>query len=179
MKLRTLLASLVAFLCGCSSVGVDTYRAETPRLDLRTYFDGTVDAWGVVRNRDGTISQRFTVVIDARWNGDTGTLDEAFTYSDGRKQRRVWTVTKQGDRYTGRAADVVGEALGEAAGNAFRFRYVLDFPYGSGTVHLNVDDWMYLMDDQVLLNRSSISKFGFEVAQVFISFRKRPGAETR
>lgn len=166
-----ILATLV--LAGCSSVKVDDFRAERPVLDLRQYFDGTVDAWGIVRNRDGRISQRFQVVIDARWNGDTGTLDERFTYSDGRTQQRIWTLRKNGDRYVGTAADVVGEAQGEAAGNAFRFVYVLDFPYGDSTVHLNVDDWMYQMDDQVLLNRTSITKFGVEVAQVFISFRKR------
>lgn len=166
-----ILATLV--LAGCTSVKVDDFRAERPVLDLRQYFDGTVDAWGIVRNRDGRISQRFQVVIDARWDGDTGTLDERFTYSDGRTQQRIWTLRKNGDRYVGTAADVVGEAQGEAAGNAFRFVYVLDFPYGDSTVHLNVDDWMYQMDDQVLLNRTSITKFGVEVAQVFISFRKR------
>ncbi|MCW5625231.1 MAG: DUF3833 domain-containing protein [Burkholderiales bacterium] len=149
------------------------FKAEQPAFDLRQYFDGTIDAWGIVRNRDGSISQRFTVVIQASWQGDTGTLDEQFTYSDQRTQRRVWTFKRVGERWIGTAADVVGEAVGEEAGNAFRLGYVLDFPYGSGTVHLNVDDWMYRMDDKVILNRSSISKLGIEMAQVFISFRKR------
>jgi hypothetical protein len=160
-------------LSGCSSPGVDVFRAEQPKLDLRQYFDGTVDAWGIVRDRDGTISQRFTVEIQATWKGDVGTLDERFKYSDGRTQQRIWTLRKSGDRYVGTAADVVGEAAGEAAGNAFRLQYVLDYPYRSSTIHLNVDDWMYLIDDKVLLNRSTITKFGFEVAQVMISFRKR------
>ena len=173
MKRRSLLAILAVFLFGCSTVDIGDFRAEKPVLDLRAYFDGTVDAWGIVRNRDGTISQRFTVVIQSNWQGDTGTLDETFTYPDGHTQKRVWTLVKNGDRYVGRAADVVGDALGEAAGNAFRFRYVLDYPRGDSTVHLNVDDWMYLMDDRTLLNRSTISKFGFEIAQVTISFRKR------
>ncbi len=170
---RCLMILAAVLLAGCTSVKVEDFRAEKPVLDLRHYFDGTIDAWGIVRNRDGKISQRFKVVIESSWDGDTGTLDEHFTYSDGRSQRRVWTLRKNGDRYVGTAADVVGEAQGEAAGNAFRFAYVLDFPYGDSTVHLSVDDWMYQMDDQVLLNRTSITKFGVEVAQVFISFRKR------
>lgn len=160
-------------LASCSSPGVDSFRNESPKLDLRQYFDGTVDAWGIVRDRDGTISQRFTVEIRATWNGDVGTLDEQFRYSDGRTQQRVWTLRKSGDNYVGTAPDVVGEAKGAAAGNAFRLQYVLDYPYRSSTIHLNVDDWMYLVDDKVLLNRSSITKLGFEVAQVMISFRKR------
>lgn len=173
---RLLLAGGCAMLLsGCSSTGIEAFRNERPKLDLRTYFDGRVEAWGIVRNRDGAISQRFLVTIDANWEGDTGTLDERFRYSDGHEQRRVWTLRKSGDRYVGTAADVVGEAHGETAGNAFRFRYVLDFPYGKSSIHLDVDDWMYLMDDEVLLNRSSIRKFGFEVAQVFISFRRQDG----
>lgn len=173
MITRYLLVLAAIVLVGCTSVKVEDFRAETPVLDLKQYFSGPVDAWGIVRNRDGTISQRFKVVINPTWDGDTGTLDELFTYSDGKTQRRVWTLKKSGNRYVGTAADVVGEAQGEAAGNAFRFVYVLDFPYGDSTVHLNIDDWMYQMDDKVLLNRSTITKYGFDVAQVFISFRKR------
>jgi hypothetical protein len=174
MRMRSLLVILLGLvLAACTSVEVGDFRNEKPVLDLRTYFDGTIDAWGIVRNRDGTISQRFNVVILASWQGDTGTLDETFTYSDGRTQKRVWTLTKRGDHTIGRAADVVGDAVGETAGNAFRFRYVLDYPRGDGTVHLDVDDWMYLMDERTMLNRSSISKLGFEIAQVTLSFRKR------
>jgi Protein of unknown function (DUF3833) len=164
--------ALVA-LSACSSTKVADFRTEKPVFDIQKYFDGTIDAWGIVRSRDGTISQRFTVEIKAAWSGEVATLDEYFNYSDGRTSRRVRTLRKTGEKYIGTAADVIGEAQGESAGNAFRLQYVLDFPYGSNTVRLRVDDWVYLMDDNVLLNRSSISKFGYEVAQVFISFRKR------
>ncbi len=178
MNRRQALCLIAAMpVAACSSPGVEQFRAERPVLDLREYFSGTVDAWGIVRDRDGTISQRFTVRIDGRWEGDEGTLDETFTYSDGRKQRRVWTLRRSGDRYVGTAADVIGQAQGEAAGNAFRLRYVLDYPWGDSTVHLDVDDWMYLVDPEVLLNRSTVSKLGVEIAQVFISFRKARSSE--
>jgi len=38
-------------------------------------------------------------------------------------------------------------------------------------VHL--DDWMYLIDENTLANRSFMSKFGVEVGQVTLFFRKR------
>lgn len=170
---RLLLACTLLLLAACSSVKIEDFAAEKPALDISTYFNGVIDAWGVVRNRDGSISQRFTVVIVGTWAGDVGTLDETFTYSDGHTQKRVWTLRKSGTRYVGTAADVVGDAIGQTAGNAYRMRYVLDFPVGTRTLHLNVDDWMYLVDDRTLLNRSSITKLGFDVATVFISFRKR------
>jgi hypothetical protein len=63
--------------------------------------------------------KRFTVVLHASWHGDTGTLDEDFTYSDGSRQRRVWTLRKTAPgRFIGTAPDVIGQAVGEVAGNA-------------------------------------------------------------
>jgi hypothetical protein len=161
-------------LVGCASVSPDAYRSEQPVLDLKTYFNGTLDAWGVFQDRSGKVVKRFQVVIEARWEGDIGTLDERFTYSDGSTARRVWTVTRlSGARYQGRAQDVIGEAQGEAAGNALRWRYVLALPVDGKIYHVDFDDWMFLMDDRVMLNRSTMRKFGFALGEVTLSFRKR------
>ena len=122
---RLLCAALLAMILlgGCAGIDVEQYRAEKPRLDLRKYFSGTVDGWGMFQDRSGKVVKRFNVVIDARWEGNQGTLDERFTWSDfdpgGNPARRVWTLTDLGDgRFVGRAGDVVGEAQGQASGNA-------------------------------------------------------------
>ena len=174
MKRFWLILVAVFGLWGCSSVNVDHYRAEQPVLELRDYFDGTLDAWGMFQDRSGKVVKRFHVVIEASWQGAVGTLDERFTYSDGSTQRRVWTLTRLGEgRYTGRADDVVGEASGEAAGNALRWRYVLALPVDGKVYNVDFDDWMFLMDDKVMLNRSVMSKFGFRLGEVTLSFVKR------
>jgi hypothetical protein len=175
-RIAAFLTALVGLfgLGGCSTVEVDKYRGQTPALDLREYFNGTLDAHGVFQDRSGEVVKRFKVVIDARWQGDTGTLDERFTYADGSTQRRVWTITHLGGgRYTGRADDVVGEARGEAAGNALRWRYVMALPVDGKVYHVDFDDWMFLMDDKVMLNRSAMSKWGFHLGDVTLSFHKR------
>jgi len=161
-------------LTGCASPGPETYRAEKPVLDLRTYFTGTVDAWGYFQDRGGKLVKRFTVEIVCDWNGDIGTLDERFTYSDGTTDRRVWTITRVSEHaYTGTAADVLGQATGEAYGNALRWRYVMKLPVGDKVYEVNFDDWMYLMDEHVMLNRSVMSKFGVRLGEVVLSFRRR------
>ena len=171
---KVLWLAVPLLLGGCATVNVDAYRDEKPQLDLKRYFDGTIDAWGVFQDRSGKAVKRFSVVIDARWQGDVGTLDERFTYSDGSTQRRVWTITRlEPGRYKGTADDVVGEALGEAAGNALRWRYGMALPVDGKIYHVDFDDWMYLMDDQVMLNRSAMSKFGFRLGEVTLAFRKR------
>ncbi|MBK7766511.1 MAG: DUF3833 domain-containing protein [Sulfuritalea sp.] len=172
-------ATLAAFLLGgCASIDVEQYRAEKPVLDLRSYFSGTLDGWGMFQDRSGKVIKRFHVVIDARWEGAQGTLDERFTWSDGPEggnpARRVWTLTDLGGgRFVGRADDVVGEAHGEAAGNALRWRYVLALPVDGKIIHVDFDDWMFLVDERVMLNRSLMSKYGFRLGEVTLSFTRR------
>ena len=172
---RKMMAGLAALvLAGCASVTPQDYAREKPVLDLKEYFNGKVDAWGMVQDRSGRVLKRMTVEMTCTWNGDVGTLDERFTYADGTKETRVWTIRKEGNRYTGTAADVVGEAKGEAAGNALRWKYVLDAKREDGsTIHLDMDDWMWLVDDRTLVNKTSFSKFGIRFGEVTIFFRKR------
>lgn len=162
-------------LAGCASPDVAEYAAERPVLDLQTYFNGRIDAWGMFTDRSGKVVKRFTVVLDCKWQGNTGTLDEDFTYSDGTKQRRVWTITKTADgAYTGRADDVVGEARGQARGNALRWGYTLALPVDGRVWNVQMDDWMYLMNDRVLINKTTMTKFGFTLGEVTIAFTRRP-----
>jgi hypothetical protein len=177
MKLIKRLSSALlglAVLAGCATPGVEHYRAELPALDLKTYLNGTLDAWGMFQGRSGEVKMRFHAVIDAKWNGDTGVLDENFQWSDGTTSRRVWTLIRQADgSYRGRADDVVGEAVGEVAGNALRWRYVLALPVDGKTYHVDFDDWMFLMDEKVMLNRSYMSKWGLKLGEVTLTFSKR------
>jgi hypothetical protein len=173
--IRNVLAGIaILMLTACASVVPQDYSAEKPALDLREYFNGNVDAWGIVQDRSGKVIKRMSVEMTCAWSGDTGTLDERFTYADGSKETRVWTIRKNGNRYVGTAADVVGEAKGEAAGNTLRWNYVLDAKReDGGTIHLDMDDWMWLVDGKTLVNRTSFSKFGIKFGEVTIFFRKR------
>ena len=172
--LITASAAAALGLGGCASPQIGDFAGQKPELDLKRYFQGKVDAWGVFTDRSGKVVKRFTVVMQCSWQGDEGVLDEAFTYSDGTTQRRVWRVRQLPDgRYTGRADDVVGEAQGQARGNALRWRYTLALPVDGRVWHVDFDDWMYLMSDKVMLNRATMSKFGVTLEEVTLSFTKR------
>ena len=178
MKRLVILLTLAWLLAGCASVDVERYRSEKPVLDLRTYFDGRVEGWGMFQDRSGAVVKRFHVVIDASWSGATGTLDEDFRWSDGTTSRRIWTLTDLGGgRWAGTAADVVGGADGVAAGNALRWRYVLDLPVDGRNVQVDMDDWMVMIDERVMLNRTAMSKFGIHLGDVTLSFHKGTGAK--
>ena len=172
--LRTIWVVLIAtLLASCASVQVLDYAQEKPKFDLQQYFNGRVIAHGIVQDRSGKVIRRMTVDMKGTWVGDTGTLDEDFTYSDGKKERRVWTIKKNGDRYIGTAADVVGEAVGSASGNALNWKYVLALPVDDKVYNVDFDDWMWQLDDKVMINRAVFSKFGFKLGEVLISFTKQ------
>jgi Protein of unknown function (DUF3833) len=171
-------AVLAGLLSGCATPQLADYAAEKPLLDMRQYFSGTVDAYGVFTDRSGKVLKRFTVVMKCSWEGapgqETGVLDEDFSNSDGTKDRRVWTLKRSQDgTYTGTAADVVGTARGEEKGNAFRWGYTLKLPVDGKIVEVQFDDWMYLMTDKVMLNKAVMSKYGFRLGEVTLSFVKR------
>ena len=179
MKRRFLLAAGAAAssalaLVGCASTDINQYATQTPVLDLQQYFNGTLDAYGIFTDRSGAVVKRFTVVMNCRWDGDNGVLDEDFTYSDGSTQKRIWRLKKGLDgRFTGRADDVVGEALGQSRGNAFHWAYTLSLPVNDKVYDVQFEDWMYLMTEKVMLNKATMRKFGLRLGEVTLSFAKR------
>ncbi len=168
-------ALAAAVLTGCAGPTPADYAAETPVLDLKTYFNGDLVAHGLFTDRSGQVVRRFVVQMTGSWNGNQGTLDERFTYSDGKTERRVWRLTDEGGgRWSGRADDVVGVAQGVAAGNALNWRYTLSLPVDGKVYEVQFDDWMYLMDERVMLNKAVMSKFGVRLGEVTLSFYKNP-----
>jgi hypothetical protein len=160
-------------MTACAGPQPADYAAEKPVLDLKTYFNGELTAHGLFTDRSGKVVRRFTVAMTGTWNGNAGTLDERFTYSDGKTERRVWRLTDEGGgHYTGRADDVVGSAIGTAAGNALNWRYTLSLPVDGKVYEVQFDDWMYQMDSRVMLNKAAMSKFGFHLGDVTLSFYK-------
>lgn len=167
------ITSLV-LLSACSTPQIQDYAHETPVLELRDYFNGTLDAYGIFTDRSGKVVKRFTVVMTCSWQGDNGVLDEAFTYSDGSTQRRVWRLTRHANgRYTGQADDVVGQAVGQQSGNAFNWAYTLALPVDGRVIEVQFDDWMYLMNTKVMLNKAAMRKWGLGLGEVTLAFTKR------
>jgi hypothetical protein len=64
-------------------------------------------------------------------------------------------------------------ADGQTRGNAFNWRYTLALPVDGQVWHVQFDDWMYLFDDKVMLNKAAMSKFGIFLGEVTLSFTRR------
>ncbi len=172
--MKKIVFSIGLLLTGCAGNDVQRYARAEPKLDVVQFFGGTTDAWGMFQKRGGEVVKRFHVEIQGTVQGAELQLDEQFRYDDGSTQRRIWRLTPQADgRWKGSAADVKGDADGEVAGNALRWQYTLLLPVDGSTYEMHFDDWMFLIDGCTMINRASMRKFGIELGQVTLMFRKR------
>lgn len=167
MAKRWVMAICLTAVAACGQLDVSSYSERQPVLKLEQFFNGELTAHGVVKDRSGLVIRTFNADIKAYWLDGVGTLEEDFIFDDGEAQRRVWTLTPTDDgRYVGTAGDVSGEAELRVAGNALFLEYVLQIPYRGSNLDVVVDDRMYLVSPQVLINESTLRKFGVRVGEL-------------
>ncbi|MBT4443116.1 MAG: DUF3833 domain-containing protein [Oceanospirillaceae bacterium] len=166
-------AIFVSFLLVGCSANISDYQSTTPAFNMKTFFDGKLAAYGMVQNRDGKVIRRFRADLIGSWEGNKGLLEEDFFYDDGETQRRVWNLMKHGDNnYSGVASDTVGEATGQSQGFAFNWRYTLAIDVDGTTWDIDLNDWIYQLDESRLINQTEMTKWGFNVGQITLIIEK-------
>lgn len=150
------------------------FTAKGPVFDLRRHLNGPILCEGVIYGPTGRVTSRFVADMEARWQGNTGTMTEEFRYDSGARQSRRWTLTIGNDgRIRAEAPDVVGTGTGEAQGAGVCLNYHIRLPEDAGGHVLAVTDWMYLMENGTIMNRSQFRKFGIKVAELVATMRKK------
>jgi len=153
---------------------------RAPDMLLEDFFLGRTQAWGIFQDRFGKLRQQFTVDIQGDWDPGSRVLKltEDFTYHDGRRERRVWTITKLDDtRYSGHTDEVVGMADVRVHGHAVNLSYRMKVDIAGKHWTLTFDDWMFRQDRDVVINRAQVSKLGLLVGTATICFRKATANE--
>ena len=171
---KLLVFILVLFLNGCANNMKPTdFKGQKPRLVIEDYLSGNVKAWGVLQNRSGKVTRQFKADLNGEWDGSKLVLNEVFNWNDGEKQTRQWVINKIDEHnYEGTASDVVGTAKGYSYGPAFKFEYVLLVPVKGKNIKITFDDWIFMQDDRVAINRATMTKFGIKVAELTVMFVK-------
>ncbi|WP_416307732.1 DUF3833 domain-containing protein [Neptunicella sp. SCSIO 80796] len=170
--MKYIIVILSALLMSCSA-SIEDYKNSQPEFDLPDYFNGQLVAWGIVQDYSNKVVRRFCVDLTASWQGKSGQLDETFYYADGEIQQRRWKlfISNSGE-VTGTADDVIGQARGRSTGSAFNWQYRLKVAIDGSDYEFSMDDWMYLLDEQRLMNRTYMQKLGVTVAEISIFFDK-------
>ncbi len=148
------------------------YRGKGPEFDLRRHLSGPLTCEGVIFGPTGRVTSRFVADMTGTWEGTTGTLAEVFRYDSGSVQHRAWTLALGPEgRITATAADVEGKGTGRVEGPGVLLRYRIRLTPEAGGHVLDVTDWMYLLENGAIMNRSQFRKFGIKVAELVATIR--------
>ncbi len=162
-------------LIGFSTQRPADFKGQGPQFDPRTHLSGPILCEGVIYGPLGRISSRFVADMHGTWDANRATLKEKFTYDTGAVQNREWRLTFGNDgAIRAEADDLVGQGSGRIEGPAVQMRYRIRLPAANGGHVLDVVDWMYLMPNGTIMNRSQFRKFGIKVAELIATMRPMP-----
>ncbi|KUP90702.1 DUF3833 domain-containing protein [Tritonibacter horizontis] len=152
-----------------------TYADTGPAFDLRTQLSGPLISEGMIYGPAGRVVSTFVAEMHGSWDGDNGLLSEDFRYSGGSVQHRRWQLTLGPHAtFTAEAPDLVGTGHGQQSGATVRLSYRIRLQEDAGGHVLDVTDWMYLMENGTIMNRSELRKFGIKVAELIATIRPAP-----
>ncbi|GAA6160709.1 DUF3833 domain-containing protein [Ruegeria sp. HU-ET01832] len=166
------------FLSFRSQVPAD-YASTGPAFNMKQNLNGEILSEGLIYGPNGKMTNSFVARMVGEWDGNTGTLAEYFTYSNGKQMTRKWYLTLgTGNTFTATADDIVDEGQGTISGSTVKLKYRIILPQDSGGHTLDVTDWMYLTENGVIMNRSEMRKFGIKVAELVATMRPAPEVKT-
>lgn len=170
---KVLMVFMLVVITACSSASLDKHAQTQPLLKLEQFFNGDLTAYGMVLDRNGNLLRRFEVKLVGRWQGNKGELKEWFYFDDGETSTRTWNLEKLDEnKYSGYASDVIGTAFGETSGSALYWRYEMDIQVDDSTYQVTLDDWMFLVDENRLFNKTEMTKYGFKVGELILYIEK-------
>ena len=183
--LAILVGAVAAFALLWAKTRYADFRAQTPEdyadntrdFDLRHHLNGPILCEGVIYGPTGKVTSRFIADFEADWDGNRGVMTEAFRYDSGRTQDRKWELTLGNDgTIKAEADDLDGPGTGHQKGSAVVLNYRIKLPKEAGGHTLDTTDWMYLMENDTIMNRSQFRKFGFKVAELVATMRPKEAA---
>jgi len=149
------------------------FSTVSPRFKVEEYFAGKTKGQGVFYDLFGDIKARFKVELEGIQEQDHFLLKETLRYDWGEVVNREYRFTVTGDNsYQVTAADLVGPGTVESYGNTLRWNYRLKQKISGSIWTLSFDDWMFLQEDGLVLNRAYARKFGITLGEVFMVVSK-------
>ena len=166
------LAALRSRYASFTAQSPSDYTGKGPDFDMRQHLNGPMACEGVIFGPTGRVVSRFVAEMNGHWDGATGTLAEVFRYDSGSVQHRSWTLALGANgQIAATAPDVVGTGTGRVEGSGVMLRYRIRLTPEAGGHTLDVVDWMYLLENGTIMNRSQFRKFGFKVAELVATMR--------
>ena len=148
-------------------------KIKFPQFKLEVFFSGKVEAFGHMilffpKKRVDNIKATF----DGNFRNSDLHLKEE--YFDGNlKIKRIWIFKKTANNdYIGYEKNVKGSIKVHSRDNILEMSYKFNTHYKCFNFLVNIRDYMYLIDDKTLINKSVISKFGFTIGETILIYKK-------
>jgi hypothetical protein len=153
---------------------IEDFEGKGPAFTPEDYFAGRLEGWGVMESPLGGLQKRYTVRAEGRLEGGVIHFTETWTFDDGHVDTLNWTIRPLGGgRYAGSESRIDGEAEGERAGFAFRWKYARETPQPDGkSIKLNFDDWFWRIDERVVVVKGTAGRLGLPFATAHVTYRK-------
>ena len=173
----TILVLLISFikinLLSFKNQKISQFKSDSKIFDIRKVLEGNLVAEGMVYGISGRLSSTFTAQFSGDWANNEGSFIENFQFSTGKNQIRKWNlIIDSNGKIIGTADDIIGKAVGQQYGSAVMLSYKLKLSEDLGGHVIKVIDWMHLLENDTIFNRSEFRKFGFKVGELVATFRK-------
>ena len=173
----TILILLISFikinLLSFKNQKISQFKSDSKIFDIRKVLEGNMVAEGMVYGISGRLSSTFTAQFLGNWVNNEGSFIENFQFSTGKNQIRKWNlIIDSNGKIIGTADDIIGKAVGQQYGSAVMLSYKLKLSEDLGGHVIKVIDWMHLLENDTIFNRSEFRKFGFKVGELVATFRK-------
>jgi hypothetical protein len=101
MKLLTIILVILLAAIGVktrlfsfSSQSPKDYSQTGPLFVLDEHLSGPILSEGIIYGPTGKVGVTFVANMVGTWDGDSGTLAESFSYSNGKTQKRKWFLKR-------------------------------------------------------------------------------------
>ena len=166
--------SILFLLAGCASMKPVAFAKGEPKLDPVKFFGGRTRSSGVIETPGGKPSHRITTETEGKLKDGVLSIEQNLYPEGGKKNHRVFILQQVDEHHVDATADdIVGTAHGLLYGNQFSWTFRHTLTNRKFLRHVRMSQYFYLMpDEQTLIIRSIIRKFGIKVAQITEQFQK-------
>ena len=188
MKIFYLLSMFTLLLSSCCNK-IDKYKDNKPTLNFQAFYNSNVKAYGIYTNIFGKVESRFIMTSKPIENKDNLTSKDKIDNKDKvfyaqsihyldsgkKKDTTAYAIFDKNDphHFVYKDSMMVNEATYDQYGNATNIKYDLNIERDDGSnIVVSADDWSYMIDENNIINKIKIKKFGFTVGYITMSIVK-------
>ena len=126
-------------------------------------------------DRFGVVKRLFTMLATGTTAASSISLHETFNYNNGDVEDCIRHISKRSDnRFEGRTDDLASDFIVTVHGPLFSWSYHVYVKMFGHRLKVHFDDVMVRLTPDTVLNRARVTKWGFLLGDVHLTFQRLP-----